>query len=83
MRHLLLGFALGHRGSAAAQIAALPKPGPGQAVPTLAGGCFWRTDADFGKVPGLIHHLRLYWPKLHCEQVSADGTGRTEPKGEG
>lgn len=30
------------------------KPGPGEAVATFAGGCFWCTEADFEKVPGVI-----------------------------
>ncbi len=29
------------------------KPKPGEAVATFAGGCFWCTEADFEKVPGV------------------------------
>ena len=29
------------------------KPRPGEAVATFAGGCFWCTEADFEKVPGV------------------------------
>jgi peptide methionine sulfoxide reductase msrA/msrB len=33
------------------------KPRPGEAVATFAGGCFWRTEADFEKVPGVAHAI--------------------------
>ena len=57
MRRLLIGLALllGAAGfAAAAQMAPLPKPGPGQALATFAGGCFWCTESDFDHVPGVV-----------------------------
>ena len=84
MPRLLLGlmFALTLAGAAVAQMAPLPKPGPGQAVATFAGGCFWCTESDFDHVPGVISTTSGYTggkvanPDYH--QVSAGGTGHAE-----
>ena len=60
---------------------AAPPPG-GKAVATFAGGCFWCTEADFEKVPGVISAVSGYTggrtnnPKY--EAVSAGGTGHYE-----
>ncbi len=76
---LSLAFIMAAVGLAAAQSA---QPAPGQAVATFAGGCFWCTEADFDKVPGVISTTSGYTGgKLanpSYEQVSAGGTGHAE-----
>ena len=84
MRRLLLSLALilATAGLAVAQMAPLPKPGPGQAVATFAGGCFWCTESDFDHVPGVISTTSGYTGGRTAEpgyqQVSAGGTGHAE-----
>ena len=82
MRRILLSLALivAAAGMAAAQTA--PQPGPGQAVATFAGGCFWCTESDFDHVTGVISTTSGYTggtvPNPGYERVSAGGTGHAE-----
>lgn len=54
----------------------------GQAVAVFAGGCFWCTESDFDKVPGVISTTSGYTggrvANPTYEQVSAGGTGHAE-----
>ena len=54
----------------------------GQAVATFAGGCFWCTEADFDKLPGVISTTSGYiggrTTNPSYEQVSRGGTGHVE-----
>jgi peptide-methionine (S)-S-oxide reductase len=84
MPRLLLSliFALVFAGGAVAQMAPLPKPAPGQAVATFAGGCFWCTESDFDHVLGVLSTTSGYTggkvANPTYEQVSAGGTGHAE-----
>jgi peptide methionine sulfoxide reductase msrA/msrB len=59
-----------------------PKPEHGLAVATFAGGCFWCTESDFEKVPGVVKVISGYTggglPNPTYEQVSGGGTGHLE-----
>lgn len=54
----------------------------GQEIATFAGGCFWCTEADFEKVPGVIEAISGYSGghvvNPTYDQVSSGGTGHTE-----
>jgi peptide-methionine (S)-S-oxide reductase len=82
MRRLFLGLALAIAalGAVAAQNA--PAAPQGQAVAVFAGGCFWCTEADFDKVPGVQKTMSGYTggkvPNPGYERVSAGGTGHAE-----
>lgn len=56
--------------------------GAGTATAILAGGCFWCTEADFEKLPGVISAESGYTAGKTAnpsyEQVSAGTTGHTE-----
>lgn len=59
-----------------------PAQQTGLAVATFAGGCFWCTEADFDKVPGVVATISGYTggyvDKPTYEQVSTGDTGHTE-----
>ena len=62
--------------------AAAPPTKPGQALAIFAGGCFWCTEADFDKLPGVLSTTSGYTGGTVAdpsyEQVSAGGTGHYE-----
>src|SRR5262249_51651635 len=64
---------------AAAQTARQPT---NQAVATFAGGCFWCTEADFDRVPGVLSTIWGYMggkiANPTYSKVSAGGTGHAE-----
>jgi peptide-methionine (S)-S-oxide reductase len=57
-------------------------PVKGGATAAFAGGCFWCTEADFEKIPGVVRAVSGYTggtlAKPTYEQVSAGGTGHYE-----
>jgi peptide-methionine (S)-S-oxide reductase len=75
----LLALLVGCSDAPAAQ---QPIARPGEAVAVFAGGCFWCTEADFDKVPGVISTTSGYTggkvPQPSYEQVSGGGTGHIE-----
>ncbi|MFO1067841.1 MAG: peptide-methionine (S)-S-oxide reductase MsrA [Geminicoccaceae bacterium] len=81
MRRILLAAATAVA-LAAPALADPPQPGPGEDVAVFATGCFWCTESDFEKVPGVIEVVSGYTggtvdnPTYH--QVGAGGTGHAE-----
>ena len=70
-------------GNGAAQAAAAaPAKAARTETAVFAGGCFWCTEADFEKVPGVISAVSGYTggrtERPTYEQVSAGGTGHYE-----
>ena len=61
---------------------AAPLKNGNEAIATFAGGCFWCTEADFEKVPGVISAVSGYIggrvPAPSYEQVSQGTTGHAE-----
>ncbi|MDM8349406.1 peptide-methionine (S)-S-oxide reductase MsrA [Pseudomonas sp. sp1636] len=83
---LLFGALLAVCGATTAQAAkALTHANEGQAeqaVAVFAGGCFWCTEADFDKLPGVLSTTSGYiggsLENPSYEQVSAGGSGHIE-----
>lgn len=65
-----------------AEDAKQPAPSAQTAVATFASGCFWCTESDFEKVPGVVEAISGYTggttPNPTYRQVSTGGTGHTE-----
>lgn len=84
MRRLFLGLALllAAVGAMSGSAATAQEKTPGQAVAIFAGGCFWCTESDFDKVPGVLATVSGYTggtvPNPGYERVSAGGTGHAE-----
>jgi peptide-methionine (S)-S-oxide reductase len=59
-----------------------PVKNDGESIATFAGGCFWCTESDFEKVPGVISAVSGYTggrvAKPTYAQVSHGGTGHAE-----
>ena len=67
---------------AAALLALAPAALAAESLATFAGGCFWCTEADFEKVPGVVSAVSGYTGgrviNPTYEQVSDGRTGHTE-----
>jgi peptide-methionine (S)-S-oxide reductase len=67
---------------AALLVAAPAAAAPQRAVAVFAGGCFWCTESDFDKMPGVLSTVSGYTGGKTAnptyEQVSAGGTGHIE-----
>ncbi|HYI41730.1 MAG TPA: peptide-methionine (S)-S-oxide reductase MsrA [Allosphingosinicella sp.] len=85
VRQALLGALLLFVGFAIALYAPNPSvaaPGPKLASAVFAGGCFWCTESDFDKIPGVVSTTSGYAGGRQAnptyEQVSAGNTGHIE-----
>jgi peptide-methionine (S)-S-oxide reductase len=81
MKRILLALLLLAGAAAPATAGAAPAK-PKLATAVFAGGCFWCTEADFDKIPGVVSTLSGYSggrvANPTYEQVSAGGTGHIE-----
>ncbi len=76
-----VALSIGLTGAGSAQ--APSQPGPAKrATAVFAGGCFWCTESDFDKMPGVISTISGYsggkTRRPTYEQVSAGSTGHIE-----
>lgn len=79
----VFAISAGYLTGTSATAADVPAAKPGNtATAIFAGGCFWCTESDFEKLPGVIGAESGYTagktPNPSYEQVSAGGTGHTE-----
>jgi peptide-methionine (S)-S-oxide reductase len=51
---LMLTLACAQAADSGMPMAAVPKPGPGQAAAVFAGGCFWCMESDFDHLAGVV-----------------------------
>jgi peptide-methionine (S)-S-oxide reductase len=81
-RLLIAGAVLGLSTACSAQQPAKAKAGDKFAAATFAGGCFWCTESDFDKMPGVISTTSGYTGGRTAnptyKQVSNGGTGHIE-----
>jgi peptide-methionine (S)-S-oxide reductase len=79
---LLLALGGGLTAASAADGRAPFEPGPGQAMATFAGGCFWCMEPPFDELDGVVATISGYTGGTaqdpDYEQVSAGGTGHAE-----
>ena len=89
MKTLLIGLALATVATLALVVQAQPdkapaSAAPGTAIATFAGGCFWCTESDFEKVPGVIDAVSGYTggetENPTYQQVSSGTTGHIASK---
>jgi peptide-methionine (S)-S-oxide reductase len=77
-----VALSLGTQGVAHAQNTQAQAAAPATSTAIFAGGCFWCTESDFEKVPGVISAESGYiggkTANPTYEQVSNGGTGHTE-----
>jgi peptide-methionine (S)-S-oxide reductase len=79
---ILAGVLAGLSSACSAQQPAKAKSGTRLAAATFAGGCFWCTESDFDKMPGVVSTTSGYTggrvPNPTYKQVSNGGTGHIE-----
>ena len=82
IRSLILLLSLASLPALAADQAPTTEPGPGQAIATFAGGCFWCMEPPFDALDGVAATISGYTGGTveapSYEQVSAGGTGHAE-----
>lgn len=82
MRKTLLALAALAVLAAVPSAAAPPAPQPGEGIAVFATGCFWCTESDFEKVPGVIDVVSGYTggtvDNPTYKQVGSGGTGHAE-----
>ena len=78
----MLGLFVLGTAQAGDEYADLPKAEEGEKVAIFAGGCFWCIEADFDKIPGVLHTTSGYIggknDRPNYQQVSYTETGHFE-----